>query len=403
MFTRRITEKRKKASSCFASILPPSPPPPPPTTVQSSMDALDANRQRFRTGTQSIYQASALSEEDEYLREIDETVASTQALIDQLGESNPILRRIMDGAITEMRASAAAVELSAAASATTTRSGYEASVASPSASATTNTGTITSTSTSTSTDTDTSTSTSTGGGYGTYGRRLMVRKFEYTESMSEALVDHPIMNQLTDGIPGVTIGVCEALCEAMNIDTDLENPSNCRAFAHKRANPFSLTYLSGRCFLLKNAGACKPADFGAALLTRQIQSEDICHDPQPGLADELCLQLPTTRYDTRILSHADAAEIAAQTPRNAPAGSGGLPRPRTALEAGFMIGLARQEGIYSFWAASPDSSDGDVTTHWYTEGGTPLVYKQGEFRCILVWSTSSSVATKMYATLESCE
>jgi hypothetical protein len=37
------------------------------------------------------------------------------------------------------------------------------------------------------------------------------------------------------------------------------------------------------------------------------------------------------------------------------------------------------------------------------EGGENLVYNQGEFRCILVWSASSSVATKMYASLESCD
>jgi hypothetical protein len=253
VFTKRLTEKRKPASNCFASILPPSPPPPPPSTVKSAMDALDANRQRFVRGDKAAYEPGILSENDEYLRELDETAAATQALIGQLGENNPILKRIMNGAVTEMRSAASQAELSSAAAATVTDSG-------------------------------------------TYGRRLMVRQFDYATSMADALISHPIMDQLKTGIPGVTNGVCESLCEAINVDTNITDSTNCRAFAHKRSNPFSLTDLSGRCFLLKSAGSCKPEDFAAGLLTRHVQSEDICHNPQPGLADELCVQLPTTRY-----------------------------------------------------------------------------------------------------------
>ena len=49
----------------------------------------------------------------------------------------------------------------------------------------------------------------------------------------------------------------------------------------------------------------------------------------------------------RVMTHADAAAIAAQTPRNAAPGSGGLPRPRTALEAGFFVAIARQDGAHT--------------------------------------------------------
>jgi hypothetical protein len=104
-----------------------------------------------------------------------------------------------------------------------------------------------------------------------------------------------------------------------------------------------------------------------------------------------------------VLTHADATAIAAKTPENAAPGSGGLPHPRTALEAGFFVALARREGIYAFFAASPDASGGDVTMFWFTEGGTALVYRQNEFRCILVSSSTSSTSTKMYASLEACK
>lgn len=231
----------------------------------------------------------------------------------------------------------------------------------------------------------------------------MQRKFDYKPFLSDALVDHPVMRRLSVGIPGIDVAVCEALCEAVSLDDNITNSENCRAFAHKRDDPFSLTDRKGRCFLLRNSGACKPEDFGAALFTRLIESEEICHAARPGFADPLCIGLPTTRYDTRVLTHADATAISAQTPRDAAPGSGGLPHPRNMLEAGFIVALARQDRIYSFWAASPDATSGDVTMHWFTEGRTRLVYKHGEFRCILVSSITSSTASKMYASLEPCD
>ena len=107
------------------------------------------------------------------------------------------------------------------------------------------------------------------------------------------------------------------------------------------------------------------------------------------------MQLSTDTEDIRVLTHADAVAIAAQTPRDPAPGSGGLPMPRTALESGYMVGKAREGRVYSFWAASPDSNAGDVKTHWYVEGGFPLVYRKGETRCILVSSRTSTTATAM--------
>ena len=110
-----------------------------------------------------------------------------------------------------------------------------------------------------------------------------------------------------------------------------------------------------------------------------------------------------SRPSQRVLTHGDAAAIAAQTPRDPAPGSGGLPMPRSSLEAGYMVGKAREGRVYSFWAASPDSSAGDVTTHWFAQGGFALVYRKGETRCILVSSRTSTTATAMYASMEPCE
>ena len=63
------------------------------------------------------------------------------------------------------------------------------------------------------------------------------------------------------------------------------------------------------------------------------------------VADPLCVGLPSTRDDARLLTHADAAAMAAQLPdMNYPApGAGGLPLPRTIVEAMSMLAFARQQ------------------------------------------------------------
>jgi hypothetical protein len=104
-----------------------------------------------------------------------------------------------------------------------------------------------------------------------------------------------------------------------------------------------------------------------------------------------------------VLTHFDAAAIAAQVPNPDVPGSGGLPQPRTSLEAGFFIATARAQGIYSFWSSSPDTSSGSVTLHWRTLGGTELLFQQGETRCVLVSSATSNTETQMHANLQPCE
>jgi len=55
--------------------------------------------------------------------------------------------------------------------------------------------------------------------------------------------------------------------------------------------------------------------------------------------------LPSTRDDARLITHADAAAMAAQVPdMNYPApGAGGLPLPRTIVEAMSMLAFSRQQ------------------------------------------------------------
>lgn len=105
-----------------------------------------------------------------------------------------------------------------------------------------------------------------------------------------------------------------------------------------------------------------------------------------------------------MLTHADAAAMAAQLPdRNYPApGAGGLPLPRTIVEAMSMLAFARQQGVVAFWGASPNTQAGDVHMHWPTEDASTLIYRQGESRCILIASGLGPRA-HMYAHLKPCD
>ena len=65
------------------------------------------------------------------------------------------------------------------------------------------------------------------------------------------------------------------------------------------------------------------------------------------MPDPLCVGLPSTRDDARLITHADAAAMAAQVPdMNYPApGAGGLPLPRTIVEALSMLAYSRSFAI----------------------------------------------------------
>ena len=196
----------------------------------------------------------------------------------------------------------------------------------------------------------------------------------------------------------------QALCEATKQDERAKHDEHCNAYAFKRAAPFSYTDQTGWCYLLQNAGGCKMADFSAELLTRNIESERQCSASAPGLDNPVCVGIPSTRDDARVLSNADAAAIAYEVPydRYPAPGSRGLPLPRTQVEAMSMIAYARINGVTAFWSASPNTDAGDVRMHWPAEGGEMLLVRQGESRCILV-SSGVSPSEKMYARFRPCD
>lgn len=101
-----------------------------------------------------------------------------------------------------------------------------------------------------------------------------------------------------EGLPGIDLQGCEALCEGVSVSPNRTDATECRALAFKRRDPRSRTDFTGRCYLLQNAGTCKVEDFASELYTRQIESEDICSNSVSFYDNPLCIQLPSTRTDT---------------------------------------------------------------------------------------------------------
>lgn len=296
VFVKRIAEKRRRIKGCFEKVISPSPPPPPPADgLESAQWAVEQEENRRINGDDAIYSEGSKDEGQLYVDEVKGSISETRAIIDQLGNNNPILREFLGQAIGEMESSIVRVS-----DGTVKASDY-------------------------------------------YGRRLMQRQFEYSAYMSDVLVDHPLMTGFKEGLPGIDRAGCQALCEGVSVTSNRTDNTECRALAFRRADPTSTTDFTGRCYLLTSAGACKAEDFASQLYTRHIQSEEVCHEFPSAYDNPLCIELPTTRTDTRVLTHADATVIAAQTPSPSAPGAGGLPMPRTTIEAGFFVALARRE------------------------------------------------------------
>lgn len=166
------------------------------------------------------------------------------------------------------------------------------------------------------------------------GRRLLQRETDYHTHLRDALSQHPVQAAVgMQGIPGLSVLSCEALCEAVSRDGNSSNLQRCDAYAFRRDHPETAKDLTGHCWILTSSGTCKPIDFAAQLYVRNVDSESICDVTKPGRDNEMCIGLPATRQDTMVMTHGDAAAIAAQTPSPAAPGSGGLPMPRSTLEA----------------------------------------------------------------------
>ena len=222
LFVRRIAEERRRASSCFSHIAYPYPPPPAPKVVTDASAEWSLRQQRERLGDLERYAEPRKTDTAQWAFDSAGALEGTKAMLASLGETNPILQGLLNTATDEITNAAA------------------------------------------------------------LGRRLMQRP-EYNTRMTDALITHEIMTFYgKGGIPGVTVGSCQALCEATKQDDRAEATDQCNAYAFKRAAPFSYTDQSGWCYLLQNAGACKLEDFGVELYTRQIESERQCSASAPG-------------------------------------------------------------------------------------------------------------------------
>lgn len=231
LFARRVLDEKRRASACFAHIAYPNPPPPPDRIARDTTVASSLWRQRERLGDLEKYEAPRKTDSAKWADNTAYAIDATNALIDALGEENPILRDMLATAKAEITIAATenrVVDEEAAAAyaaATSTAPTVSVDEAAPSASTTTS-----------------------GAGY---GRRLMQRR-EYNVRMTDELITAEIMEFYgKGGIPGVTSASCEALCEATAQLDDARPDAICRAFAFKRAAPFSYVDKTGWCYLLK--------------------------------------------------------------------------------------------------------------------------------------------------------
>lgn len=216
LYVKRILDFTRQASHCFSSVSNPSPPPPPPNNgIRGASKAIKHNLDRQTNGERFVdgrfYHRPQDSDDVEAATRAENALVSVREQIKEIGEANPILRSILNGAIQELE------------------------------------------------DTASSNEAVTGNEETTKGRRLLVRR-DYVHTIAGALSTHAVQGAVgVQGIPGVTQLSCEALCEAATRDVDAETtPTDaCHAYAFRRDSPFSMTDLTGHCWLLQNAGACK--------------------------------------------------------------------------------------------------------------------------------------------------
>ena len=174
-------DEKRRASACFAHIAFPYPPPPPVRIAHDTAAASSLWRQRQRLGDLEAYEAPRKTDRAQWAEDTTNAILQTDALIDALGENNPILRDLLETAKQEIYVAGtdnavvdeeAAALYAAATSSTRTRTGVSAVPASTESP--------------------------------DYGRRLMQRR-EYNVRMTDELITAEIMEFYgKGGIPGVT-------------------------------------------------------------------------------------------------------------------------------------------------------------------------------------------------------
>ena len=165
LFVRRVAEERRRASACFSRVASPNPPPPPPAfNVTDTSGAGSLRAQRERLGDLEKYEEPRRTDRAQFAVDKSGALDGTRALISSLGETNPVLRDLLNTAMEEIQGAAITFDTS-----------------------TVDTDTV-DTPTASSTPTATAGSSSGSG----YGRRLMQR-IEYNTYMTDVLVTHELM------------------------------------------------------------------------------------------------------------------------------------------------------------------------------------------------------------------
>lgn len=163
LFAKRVLDEKRRASACFAHIAYPNPPPPPVRIAHDTATASSLWRQRERLGDLEAYEAPRKTDRAQWDEDTSGAIDGTNALIDALGENNPILRDLLETAKQEIYIA-----------------GTENAVRDPAAAA--------------------AYAAATSG-----GRRLMQRR-EYNVRMTDELITAEIMEFYgKGGIPGVTL------------------------------------------------------------------------------------------------------------------------------------------------------------------------------------------------------
>ena len=171
LFVRRIAEERRRASACFSRVASPNPPPPPPAfnlTDTSGVGNLRA--QRARLGDLERYDEPRRTDRAQFAVDKSGAIDGTRALINSLGETNPVLKGLLHTAMDEIQLAAG--------------DEYVESATTLTSSATTSADTVSAASSSSSSY---------------YGRRLMQR-VEYNTYMTDVLVKHELMEFYGKGL-----------------------------------------------------------------------------------------------------------------------------------------------------------------------------------------------------------
>ena len=343
-YVRRILDERRPAWDCFEIDAPAPPPPPPRLTGQEA--ASRARSARVDRATVTL-EKPVVEDELGYTRSRRADLeANAAAELERMAIADPILR-------TALQAASSALTRGAA------------------------------------------------------GRRL------FEPAFSEALAGvrkSVIKSELTalygyGHIPGIDLASCAAICESLvrNATDSHRGEGACAAYAFRRIRPGDVRDQRVDCYLLSSSGGCTMEDFAANAYRRKYD-DDFCRNPT-ATENPLCVELPASRRDARVLDHDAATALCAQVPEAAPSGAGSLPLPRSSLEAMSFVGLARQQGVYAFWAARPSGvpRQSATTMHWAGDDSEDFVYPAGETRCVIL-DTRPDVARSghMFAQLVPC-